>query len=276
MSIPRWIILFLFTSVFLIFLLLPAKRNSTGRELLVHCGSSMVPAIEEIAKEYEAKHKIKVVFNIGGSEVLMPNILLTKKGDIFVCHDPFAGIIIEKGLMREYDITGYLYPVIIVAKGNPKGVHTLSDLARPGIRAGMTDARTSQCGKIVEAVLIKKGLHEQVKKNVVVETKSHYDIANALALGQIDTGIVWNFIAALNHKHVDAVTGASPSINKTRGQLRNYPLDVTGTSDDYPQTRVTVCVLNCTKNYKRAKDFLNLCVSDFGRGVFSRHGYTKP
>lgn len=270
----RLVMLFLFTAVTL-FLLLSVKKNSAKEEILVHCGSSMLPAIEEIAKKYEAEYKIKAVFNLGGSEVLLPNILLTKRGDIFVCHDPFADIIIEKGLMKEFKTTGYLYPVIIVAKGNPKGIHSLSDLGRSGVRVGMTDARTSQCGKIVEEVLLKKGLSEQVKKNVVVETKAHYDIANALSLGQIDAGIVWNFIAMLNQEHVDAVTSASPSINQARRQLRDYPLDVSGTPEDYPRTRVTVCILNCTKNYRWAKDFLDLCASDFGRSVFSKHGYTK-
>lgn len=272
----KWFLLMVVIGVGIFILNSFNKESYSSKELLIHCGSSMMPAIEEIAKEYEKEYKVKVIFNTGGSETLLPNILLTKKGDIFVCHDPFSDIITEKGLMKEYETTGYLYPVIITAKGNSKGIYTINDLARQGIRVGMTDARTSQCGKIVEEVLEKKGIKEAVKKNVVVEAKAHYDIANALALGQIDAGVVWNFIAKINENQVDAVTGASPSITQASGQLQNYSLDSeTVFQEDYPQTRVTVCILNCAKNHKGAKDFLNLCVSDFGKSVFYKHGYTK-
>lgn len=252
------------------------RGAAQGKEILVYCGNSMMPAVEEIAKEYERRYNVRITFNTGGSETLLPAIILSGKGDIFVCHDPFAQRLTEKGFMWKYETVGCLYPVVIVPKGNPKNIRSLDDLALPGLRVGMTDPRFSTAGEILHELFKKKGLEEAISKNIVVESKTHYDIANALALGHIDVGIVWNFIAALYNNDVDAVTGASPAVTKIRGQLKNYGFDVVVIPDELPETHVTVCLLKCTKKYNEANDFLNLCTSEFGRKAFIKHGYTKP
>ncbi|MFH1440747.1 MAG: substrate-binding domain-containing protein [Candidatus Omnitrophota bacterium] len=247
-----------------------------GKEILVYCGNSMMPAVEEIAKEYEKRYNEKVTFNTGGSETLLPAIILSGKGDIFVCHDPFAERLTVKGLMEKYETVGCLYPVVIVPKGNPLNIHSLEDLARPGVRVGMTDPRFSTAGEILHELFKKKGLEDAISKNIVMESKTHYDIANALALGHIDVCIVWNFIAALYNNDVDVVTGASPKVTKIREQLKNYGFDLVLVPEGLPETRVTVCLLKCTQKYKEADNFFNLCVSEFGRKTFIKHGYTKP
>jgi molybdate transport system substrate-binding protein len=219
---------------------------------MVHCGNSMRAASEEVAGEFERKTGIHVDFNFGGSETLLPAILVSKKGDVFVCHDPFGAQLSEKGLLEEQVAVGRLVPVMIVAKGNPLGIKTLADLTRPGVRVGLMDARYSTCGEMLQNVLREKDLFEAVQKNIRVETRSHNDLAVGIRTGHLDTSVVWNFIAVADAETVDMVT----------------------TGEEYPPVNVTVCMLKYAENPEAARAFLKTAASEFGLEVFKRRGYT--
>src|SRR5512139_3046696 len=97
-----------------------------GREpaapLLVHVGGTMRPAMEEICRLYTEETGGKVELNFNDSGALITVIETTGKGDVCVVHDPFPAAMEKKGLVDRRHVLATLTPVIVVRKGNPKGV----------------------------------------------------------------------------------------------------------------------------------------------------------
>lgn len=221
--------------------------------LYIYCGTSMRGAAEELARDFEKQAGGAVEFDFGGSETLLPKLEIARSGDLFVTHDPFAENLTRKGLLERYEVAGFLVPVLVTAKGNPRQLRSLADLAKPGVRLGMMDARYSTCGQMVRERLAARGLAGSVGANVKVEKRSHQDLAQDVALDALDAVLVWNFCGLLNRERVDT----------------------TWLDDPFPETRVTVCMLKCARERAAAERFLALCASENGRAVFARHGYAK-
>jgi molybdate transport system substrate-binding protein len=221
--------------------------------LKVYCGISMRPVAEELAREYERETGAAIEFDFGGSETLLPRIEVAGTGDLFITHDPFGDELARKGKVERYVVGGWLIPVLIVARGNPLQLRGLADLAKPGVKLGMMDARHSTCGQIVRDRLAEKGLAESVDANVKVEKRSHQDLALDVALGALDAALVWNFSAELNRERVEGLWLDEP----------------------FPETRLVVCLLKSTRQRERAEGFLALCESERGRAVFGKFGYRK-
>jgi molybdate transport system substrate-binding protein len=234
-----------------LFLLRTNKRPRAP--LQIYCGTSMRPAAEELARDFERETDVPIQFDFGGSETLLPKIEIAKEGDIFITHDPFGEELARKEKVERYVVGGCLIPVLIVAKGNPLQLRGLADLAKPGVKLGLMDARYSTCGQMVRARLAEKGLADSVGANVKVEKRSHQDLALDVALGALDAALVWNFSAELNRERVDAVWLDEP----------------------FPETRLVVCLLKCTRQRAQAERFLALCDSEKGRAVFGKFGYRK-
>ena len=55
-------------------------------ELVILCGSSFVPAMEQLRKEFTAETGIAVVTTVAGSEDFLPLIRAGQKGDIVMAH----------------------------------------------------------------------------------------------------------------------------------------------------------------------------------------------
>jgi len=224
-----------------------------SRSIVIHCGNSMRPAAEEIAAWFQKIHKIGVKFNFGGSSQLLPSIELGEEGDLYICHDPYADTLESKDLLERYVVVGYLEPIIIVAPGNPRGIKSLEDLARPGLRLALTDERYTRSGKLVQQAFSEMGLQDQLKANEKMTGRSHNDVATALLAGELDAGIVWNFIATFYRGRLDFV---QPGI-------------------EFPETRVTICLLKNATDREAAGKFIDMAASKKGGEVFQRHGYTK-
>ncbi len=240
----------------LYFVLRLTLKPASPHTLLIHCGTSMRTPLEALAREFQNRTGVTINFNFAGVESLYPFIYLQKKGDVFICHDPFCDQIAQKGLLAKSEVVGYLDPVVIVAKGNPKQIHSLADLfTRKGLRVGSTDPRFATCGKLVEALAAKRGWATSLSNcpNVVFQTRSHAEVATALVAGQLDAGIVWNFVAASFKDKVDMLP----------------------TGESFPETRVFAVTLTCAKNPDDAEKFLQFISSAYGRQVFAHDGYTK-
>ena len=113
------------TILFLGLALIGCGKKEKANSLFIYCGSSMSTPIQEIGKQFKEKFGVNLEYNFAGNEVLLPQIEITRKGDIFVCHDPYSDLLAEKGLREENEVVGYLAPVLIVPKGNPKKITSL-------------------------------------------------------------------------------------------------------------------------------------------------------
>jgi molybdate transport system substrate-binding protein len=86
--------------------------------------------------------------------------------------------------------------VFATAKGNPKKLHTLGDLKRPGIRVGIGDLTSTSAGRYVKTKL--RSQFDLMKGNIQCEANELSELVAALESGQIDVALVWKPIAIQN------------------------------------------------------------------------------
>jgi molybdate transport system substrate-binding protein len=83
-------------------------------------------------------------------------------------------------------------PVLAVQQGNPKGIHTIEDLLRPGIQIAQANPDAAAIGKVTRPPLEKAGLWEPLKEHTRTVQLTVTDVANAVKVGTVDAGIVWD------------------------------------------------------------------------------------
>ncbi len=229
----------------------PTGSPESGLRVL--CGSSMAAPIQELGRQFAEARKIEIEYDLGGSETLLPKILTGARGDVFVCHDPFEEKLKAAGRWTDTVVVGYLEPVVAVRPGNPKAIRHLEDLAKPGLQIGIGDPRYSTCGELFVQALRERGLSDGVLKNVILQARSHAEVANGLVVGPLDVVVVWNFVIQLY-----------------RGKLEVVPMNVS-----YPITRVTVLGLTTSQNPASRDAFLEGCRQPVVLEMFRRYGYAR-
>ncbi len=245
------------TPILLLSLSLPAVLSScTAKEpdLVLLCGSSFVEPTREICREFEKATGAHVETTIAGSEDFLPQVKTKSVGDILVTHDPYLDYTKKAGALADSVQVGFVAPVLVVAKGNPKGIRSLEDLARPGIKVALSDPKYSTCGEMVARLLKKKGIYDAVMKNVGNRlTKGHSRLGTLLVTGVVDAVVMWNGVAWLFRK-------------KTQIVPTPYEYD--------HEIRVHVIGLNYSKHPELMKRFMEIA-KKVGPKAFASHGYVK-
>ncbi|MCX7805989.1 MAG: substrate-binding domain-containing protein [Planctomycetota bacterium] len=222
--------------------------------LLILCGGSFRPPGEKLVAAFEKATGIKCTMSFGGSEDLLPQIKLSKQGDIFITHDPFGDFVRDAGSLSRYVAVGYLVPVLVVQKGNPKNIKSVDDLTRPGLRACMTDPKYTTCGEMLVALMEKKGIREAVEKNIENAIfRTHNQVCNAVKMDHRDAGVAWNGIAFNFRDALDAIP-----INEKFDR----------------EVRVLVVGLNYSKRPDDVEKFLKFAEKE-GAAIFREHRYVK-
>jgi len=247
------------------FILEPGGKKES--QVLVLCGGSMRHAMEEIIRNYKNVSGDDVMMTIGDSGDLCVQLKFTRKGDIYVCHDPFMPWAEKQGLIHEWRTVARFWPAIVVPKGNPGGIKGLADLARPGLKIGIGDTRYSTSGVIAREILKNAPFGDAVRKNVRMETKGHQKRATDVTLGILDATIIWDAVAFLfrdkldvipiEKTYVDAITSATFG----RCDLRNI--------------RVTAGITVYARDKEHVRRFYDYLTTE-GMAVFEKHGFSPP
>ena len=184
----------------------PAPDQQPRRELILLCGSSFVEPTNKLCAEFTAKTGIEVVTSVAGSEDFLPLVKTGQRGDILVTHDPYLDFVKEAEVLFDSAHVGFVAPVLAVQKGNPKKLKSIEDLTRPGIKVAFSDPRYSTCGKMVAALIEKKGIKDGVMKNVENRlTKGHSLLGTFLKTQMVDAVLMWNGVAHTFRESVDIV-----------------------------------------------------------------------
>lgn len=164
--------------------------------LVLYSGGVNRPAIEPVLQEFAAREGVDLTTVYNGCGILcasmkaMGDTANPKFPDVYYACDvcfvpPVAEEFPEAVLLTETAI------VMAVPAGNPAGLKTLSDLARPGLRVGLCNAEQSTLGFMTGAMLRQTGLLESVRKNVVVEVPTADFLVNQMRAGSLDAIVVY-------------------------------------------------------------------------------------
>jgi len=254
-------------------MLVSCKDDNGEINLKCHVGGTMQPVMVELGKLYKEKTGINIEINSAGSGELLAHIELMKKGDLYICHDPFLDILMRKKLGIDGYTVGELQPIILVQKGNPKNIKGLKDLQRDDIEVALTDYKYSSLGRMLPTIFEKAGIDfdEYNKKKRIITNKSGSFVGNLVKMKNADAGIVWKAVAVLRADDTDYI-----EIDKYL-PIPNIDSISSATGKFYNLTpmRVTIANLKCSENKKEAEKFMEFLVSKEAGKIFDEYGIIR-
>jgi molybdate transport system substrate-binding protein len=223
--------------------------------LTLFCGAGIRPPVAEAIEEFGRLHGVSIESAYSGSEVLLGQIKLSGRGDLYM---PGDGYYVEQaeqaGLVASTHAVCCFVPVILVQKGNPKNVRTLADLARPGLVVGLGEAEACAVGRQSSKIFhTNKISEEEVNRNVAVRGLTVNDLANGVKLKALDAAIVWDAVAAGVADQTDVVP-IPPGQNIV--------------------STVSIAILKSSQDPELAGKFVEFLTSDEGQRIFRKHHYT--
>jgi len=260
------------------------RSDGAPGELQVLCGDSMRGAMEEIARRYEERTGDKVTVHYGRSGELCVDLQQMRTGDVFICHDPFMPWMSDLGQIDTWTAVAYLDVVIVAAKGNPKGIEDMRDLAQPGLRLGISDRKYAESGEIakqisystagqmVEHMLPNLKQREAILQNVQSEKAGQPQHCADVAAGRLDAAIVWNAVACQFRDKLEIIP-----IREVHKKGLDAISSATAVKSNLRDVQVTIGITNWASDKRRARRFYDFVVRRC-RDVFAEHGFltTSP
>jgi molybdenum ABC transporter molybdate-binding protein len=173
-------------------------------ELRLFSGAMLQPAIEETIAEFEQREGAQVTRVYNGCGILVSQMRTGSVPDAYFACDP--SFMTQVGdLFQDPLVISKNRMVLLVARGNPLGVHELEDLAALKVRIGVGNEQQSALGVLTRDVLKAAGLYDQVMKNVTVQSPTGDYLVNQTRAGALDVAIVYASNAALVKDQLDSV-----------------------------------------------------------------------
>jgi len=228
-----------------------ATTAAPQESILVFSGAGLKAPMEDAGTAFTQKYGIGVQYSYGGSGVLITQMNLTHKGDVFIPGSTNEWKTAKaQGLVDSYQLVAYHVPVIVVQKGNPKNIATLKDFAQPGLKIALGDVDATAIGKAGAKMFRKLNITADVEKNVVTRTPTINELVTIMSAGQADAAI-------LTLDNVKADKMDMIEIPLTVNEVLITPIGVT----------------TFTQNPDAAAQFVAFVASDEGKAIFAKHGF---
>ena len=228
-----------------------ATTVAPQESILVFSGAGLKSVMEDAGAAFTQKYGIGVQYSYGGSGVLITQMNLTHKGDVFIPGSTNEWKTAKaQGLVDSNTLVAYHVPVIVVQKGNPKNIATLKDLAQPGLKVALGDVNATAIGKAGAKMFKKMNITAAVEKNVVTRTPTINELITIMNAGQADVAIVT--LDNVNAEKMDKI-----DIPLADNEVLITPIGVT----------------TFTQNPDAATKFVAFVSSDEGKAIFAKHGF---
>jgi molybdate transport system substrate-binding protein len=225
---------------------------------VLYCGAGIRPVADELIETFERRCAVRITPDYAGSEVLLSKIKLVRKGDFYMPGDKhYVEQAAKEGMILSRRSVCYWVPTILVQKGNPKGIHSLKDLLKDGVRLGLGDASACAIGRTSKKILAKNNItFKDIEKNLVYQSLTVNELGMQIQAGALDAVIVWDAMAKYYSDYGDEV-----------------PIEF----DKNIISTVDIGVLRFTKDKQSAEKFVDFVSSEEGQGIFKKHNYsTQP
>lgn len=221
--------------------------------LTVFAASSLTLTFEELGSRFEGSHDgVTVRFSFAGSSDLVAQIQQGAPADVFASADTAnMDKLVADDLVRGKPVDFASNTLeIAVPPGNPAKVHSLQDLAQPGLNL-VVCAPEVPCGAASREVAHDAGLQLEP----VSEEQSVTDVLNKVASGEADAGLVYvTDVRAAG----DAVEGVE--FPESSSVVNTYPIAVVADSHDSAL----------------AQEWVALVQSPAGQSILRNAGFGEP
>jgi molybdate transport system substrate-binding protein len=224
--------------------------------LTVFAGAASKPALEELARDYQMQRHVKVDVTFGGSGAVLTQFSQEHYGDVYVPgSDDFMDRAEKKDTVQASTRKAlvYLVPTLCVAKGNPKQIKGLADLARKDVRTVLGDPKSVCLGAIAKSTLEAEGTWTEVSSHLASYATSCENVLQALLLGEADAVVGWDVFA---RQHPDKVE--SLALPDKYRKARNIP----------------AAVIKWSSQTAAAQAFIDYLAAPEAAQVWEQHGYT--
>jgi ABC-type molybdate transport system substrate-binding protein len=176
-----------------------------------------------------------------------------------------------KGLMQSYNIYMHNEMQIMVAKGNPKGIHNIKDLARKDVRTSMPNPINEGIMQFyARKVLERGGVWQTISGNSVCQSCAtgarnwftavhHRETPERIAAGQADAGIVWKT------EVLEALRGGAP--------IEGVELVPEESLRD--EVSYAVGAIASSKRQAAARAYLEFLRSNAAQDAYAKFGFVK-
>jgi molybdate transport system substrate-binding protein len=233
--------------------------QSSSNRILIYAGAASKPATEEIIKGFREKTGIVADVIFGGSGFVLSQMKLSKKGDLyFPGSSDFMELAKKEGLVlpESEKIVVYLVSAINVHRGNPKGIQSLRDLTRDGIRVAIANPEMV-CVGTYAVEIIEKNLtpteKEKFKKNLVNYTESCEKTASVISLKAVDAVIGWRVFQYWDPERIESILLKPEAISRI-----GY---------------IPIAISRFTEDKIAAQKFIDFLLSSQGKATFQKYYY---
>lgn len=179
-------------------------------ELTFFCGSVNRRAVEEVVKAFEVREGVRINTVYNGCGILTAQMKTIRDRDTVGFPDTYMAcdtyyLDVVKDLFQEAVNVSDTEVVIAVPKGNPKGIKSLEDLARPGMRVAIGQPEQCTIGVLTRQVLEAEKVHDAVMKNVVTQTATSALLIAPVATGAADAALAYLTDTKAESNKVDMV-----------------------------------------------------------------------
>ena len=190
-----------------------ASTPALSGELTVSAAASLRGAFDEIAAQFSEEHPDVDVrpFSYDGSSTLATQIVEGDQVDVFASADQKnMQKVVDAGLASNPTLFATNTLVIVVPKGDPAGIRTLADLAKPGVTVVLC-APEVPCGSAAQTLLAGAG----VTVTPASQEQNVTAVLTKVAAGEADAGLVYT-TDAKSSADVEAIVpdGADEVVNQ--------------------------------------------------------------
>ncbi len=224
-----------------------ASQRSHGAlraQLTVYAAASLTnvfPAIDSSQK-----------YQFGGSNTLAAQITQGAPADVFASANmTLPNQLYAKGLCSKPVVFTRNTLVIVVPKANPAKIHSVYDLAKPGVKLDIAGAGVP-VGSYTLQILKNMNLSAAVLKNVVSQETDVREVLAKVALGEADAGFVYS---------TDAKT--------VPGQVTVLKLPAWA----QPKVQYGICIVSKSADQTDAHAFINKVLSKAAQARLLAYGF---
>jgi molybdate transport system substrate-binding protein len=227
--------------------------------LLIYAGAASKPPTEEAARLFTEKTGIRADVLFGGSGYVLSQMKLARHGDLYF---PGSSDYMEKAI-RDGDVLPeteqvivYLVSAINVQAGNPKNIHTLVDLTRPGMRVAIANP-DGVCVGAYAVEIIEQSMSDEQKagfrKNLVNYVGSCSKTASAISLKAVDAVIGWRVFQYWDPDRIETIPLQPDQVRRI-----GY---------------IPIAISRYSKQPEKAQRFIDFLASPEGQEIFARYQY---
>ncbi len=247
------------------------QQNSNGTVRIFSARACAAP-LEKAAKLFEEQTGIHVEISVCSRHCAQPvaeEATGETGGDDFLLEIADAGIhdlaiagaeyLLDDGEVRgivqrhQRRTIAYRRSAIIVPAGNLKNIRCVEDMAKPGVRVGVS---VIDCLKgLWEDISGRLGLLDKIRKNICYYANGCIAIVEAVATGQVDAAFAWTAFQHLEPERIEII-----EMPEEQQVLR-------GTG---------VGLLSFAKKTEAAKQFMDFLTSPEAREFYKKYGWVTP